>query len=702
MARIHPITYIFLHPSDVPACSISVILATTDTQSCLLACSCPNACHAKKNDSGVLVLVYVDWKYHCGQTRQQNILHIPRSSKQPLCDDQTARRAKECSKAFLQGAMMILRLLLVGLLRYTFMNGQLSHITLYPANQTGCDTFCMNLDIIDLWACKEPIAEPNHMSRLSHKAEWVNISFLTSLVEVEFFLPKELGSLWHFTVQLLVKQMLLKSLCHPMIFLVASVVSESKDEMWTFVFFLYTYRLNLEQLQNDANWTRYGDTFIGLSNSSQAAVFPSCCVMPMGGLAQCHLKVLDMQTRSGRTTMDLNYVSCWTHNIWQPSTHFFQLGILGGGQWEYLHASTMSYSLLPHTYIHVVSCTIALGNCKSSQHQDGETTSQYKLFSTMLWDMLVWTKPNPSDGTEMQWHNVSCMAPIGESLSRQSKLHVPSRTCCLLAPVLTKNGTDSMELLQRLLSGSSTRLTRCTANILKTRKMLFTTWLLLAPNLSNNQNTEYFDWILDQAAPCMKICEFCYNDGMCSQNFELHGVSMISSVHVIGFRATWLWLMNSRVTGKKGRWQMFGGLLVNSQAKHWALSAEGLMFRYARNLASTIGNIFFHKMDHQVDAALCLATWSPDFRLRPLVWSLLSRSCLTQQLSLWPQVTFNDWSEVCGSNNFAKLCHPGACRWKSGDSYYFLHGISAVHGLALELAAWYPAPRHPETTCSPA
>lgn len=31
----------------------SVILATTDTQSCLLACSCPNACHAKKNDSGV-------------------------------------------------------------------------------------------------------------------------------------------------------------------------------------------------------------------------------------------------------------------------------------------------------------------------------------------------------------------------------------------------------------------------------------------------------------------------------------------------------------------------------------------------------------------------------------------------------------------------------------------------------------------------
>ena len=81
VARIHPITYIFLHPSDVPACSISVILATTDTQSCLLACSCPNACHAKKNDSGVLVLVYVDWKYHCGQTRQQNILHIPRSSK---------------------------------------------------------------------------------------------------------------------------------------------------------------------------------------------------------------------------------------------------------------------------------------------------------------------------------------------------------------------------------------------------------------------------------------------------------------------------------------------------------------------------------------------------------------------------------------------------------------------------------------------
>ena len=251
-----------------------------------------------------------------------------------------------------------------------------------------------------------------------------------------------------------------------------------------------------------------------------------------------------------------------------------------------------------------------------------------------------------------------------------------------------------MELSQRLLSGSSTRLTGCTANILKTRKMLFTPWLLLAPNLSNNQDTEYFDWILDQAAPRMKICEFCYNDGMCSQNFELHGVSMISSVRVIGFRATWLWLMNSRVTGKKDRWQMFGGLLVNSQAKHWALSAEGLMFRYARNLASTIGNIFLHKMDHQVDAALCLATWSPDFRLRPLVWSLLSRSCLNQQLSLWPQVTSNDWREVCGSNNFAKLCHPGACRWKSGDSYYFLRGIYVVHGLALELAAWYLAPRN--------
>lgn len=74
-------SHIFLHPSDVPACSVSVMLATTDTQSCLLDCSCPNACHAKKNDSGVLVLVFADWKYHCGQTRQQNILYIPRSSK---------------------------------------------------------------------------------------------------------------------------------------------------------------------------------------------------------------------------------------------------------------------------------------------------------------------------------------------------------------------------------------------------------------------------------------------------------------------------------------------------------------------------------------------------------------------------------------------------------------------------------------------
>ena len=87
--RIHPghHIYIFLHPSDVPACSISVILATTGTQSCLLACSCPNACHAKKNDSGVLVLVCADWKYHCGQTRQQNILYIPRSSKRWWMDD---------------------------------------------------------------------------------------------------------------------------------------------------------------------------------------------------------------------------------------------------------------------------------------------------------------------------------------------------------------------------------------------------------------------------------------------------------------------------------------------------------------------------------------------------------------------------------------------------------------------------------------
>ena len=55
--------------------------------------------------------------------------------------------------------------------------------------------------------------------------------------------------------------------------------------------------------------------------------------------------------------------------------------------------------------------------------------------------------------------------------------------------------------------------------------------------------------------------------------------------------------------------------------------------------------------------------------------------------------------EPAVKNNFAKLCHPGACRWKSGDSYYFLHGISAVHGLALELAAWYPAPRNYMLSC---
>ena len=51
VAKIHPCpSHIFLHHSDVPACSISVILATTDTQSCLLVCSCPNAC--QKYDSG--------------------------------------------------------------------------------------------------------------------------------------------------------------------------------------------------------------------------------------------------------------------------------------------------------------------------------------------------------------------------------------------------------------------------------------------------------------------------------------------------------------------------------------------------------------------------------------------------------------------------------------------------------------------------
>ena len=88
-------------------------------------------------------------------------------------------------------------------------------------------------------------------------------------------------------------------------------------------------------------------------------MFPSCLLMAMGGLAQYRLSVLDMQTRSTRITMDLNYTHRLldTQHLAAPSTHvFFQSGMLGGGQWEYLHALTV-YVLLPAA-THIQSCRI--------------------------------------------------------------------------------------------------------------------------------------------------------------------------------------------------------------------------------------------------------------------------------------------------------------------------------------------------------
>lgn len=150
----------------------------------------------------------------------------------------------------------------------------------------------------------------------------------------------------------------------PDVFLAPSVVLQSKGEMWmmgTFVLICKHTGWNMKHPQNDANWTRFGDTFIGLLNNSTPK--PLCSHRVYWWQWADWLSTVSRYWTCKHAARESQWISiihivCWTHNIWQPHQHmfFFNRACLEGVNGNiFTHWLYMSYSLLPHTYSHVVS-----------------------------------------------------------------------------------------------------------------------------------------------------------------------------------------------------------------------------------------------------------------------------------------------------------------------------------------------------------
>lgn len=119
----------------------------------------------------------------------------------------------------------------------------------------------------------------------------------------------------------------------PDVFLAPSVVLQSKGEMWmmgTFVLICKHTGWNMKHPQNDANWTRFGDTFIGLLNNSTPK--PLCSHRVYWWQWADWLSTVSRYWTCKHAARESQWISiihivCWTHNIWQPHQHmFFSIG----------------------------------------------------------------------------------------------------------------------------------------------------------------------------------------------------------------------------------------------------------------------------------------------------------------------------------------------------------------------------------------